>query len=108
FKGTFFSTGGYSAEYGQALSSALSLNTKDLSMRTQGDLSIMSVGGGYAQTLANETQSISLTANYFDLSPYQKLVKQDFDWERAPNGWDIELSAQQKLKKGGLVKVLAR
>ncbi|MDR7128567.1 hypothetical protein J2X69_000899 [Algoriphagus sp. 4150] len=108
FKGTFFSTGGYSAEYGQALSSALSLNTKDLSMRTQGDLSIMSVGGGYAQTLANETQSISLTTNYFDLKPYQKLIKQDFDWERAPYGWDIELSAQQKLKNGGLVKVLAR
>lgn len=108
FKGTFFSTGGYSAEYGQALSSALSLNTKDHSLRTQGDLSIMSVGGGYAQTLANDTQSISLTANYFDLKPYQKLIKQEFDWERAPNGWDVELSAQQKLKKGGLVKVLAR
>ena len=108
FKGTFFSTGGYSAEYGQALSSALSLNTKDHSLRTQGDLSIMSVGGGYAQTLANETQSISLTANYFDLKPYQKLIKQDFDWERAPFGWDVELSAQQMLKKGGLVKVLAR
>ncbi|WP_339867402.1 TonB-dependent receptor [uncultured Algoriphagus sp.] len=108
FKGTFFSTGGYSAEYGQALSSTLSLNTKDHSLRTQGDLSIMSVGGGYAQTLANETQSISLTANYFDLKPYQKLIKQDFDWERAPFGWDVELSAQQKLKKGGLMKVLAR
>ncbi|TXE14697.1 TonB-dependent receptor [Algoriphagus aquimarinus] len=108
FKGTFFSTGGYSAEYGQALSSALSLNTKDHSLRTQGDLSIMSVGGGYAHTLANDTQSISLTGNYFDLKPYQKLIKQDFDWERAPYGWDVELSAQQKLKKGGLVKVLAR
>jgi len=108
FKGTFFSTGGYSAEYGQALSSTLSLNTKDQSIRTQGDLSLMSVGGGYAQTFANDTQSISLTANYFDLKPYQKLIKQDFDWERAPYGWDVELSAQQKLKKGGLVKVLAR
>lgn len=108
FKGTFFSTGGYSAEYGQALSSTLSLNTKDQSIRTQGDLSLMSVGGGYAQTLANDTQSISLTANYFDLKPYQKLIRQDFDWERAPYGWDVELSAQKKLKKAGLVKVLAR
>ncbi|WP_323821532.1 TonB-dependent receptor [Algoriphagus sp. C2-6-M1] len=108
FKGTFFSTGGYSAEYGQALSSALSLNSKDQSLRTQGDLSLMSVGGGYAQTLANETQSISLTANYFDLKPYQKLIRQDFEWERAPYGWDVELSAKQQLKKGGLVKVLAR
>ncbi|WP_332913878.1 TonB-dependent receptor [Algoriphagus boritolerans] len=35
FKGTFFSTGGYSAEFGQALSSALALNTKDLAKRSK-------------------------------------------------------------------------
>jgi hypothetical protein len=108
FKGTFFSTGGYSAEYGQALSSALALNTKDLSIRDQGDLSLMSVGGGYSHTLANEEQSITLTGNYFDLSPYQGLVKQDFDFERAPFGWDLEAAAQKKLGKDGLLKVLGR
>ncbi|TDK44315.1 TonB-dependent receptor [Algoriphagus formosus] len=108
FKGTFFSTGGYSAEYGQALSSALALNTKDLSIRDQGDLSLMSVGGGYSHTLANEEQSITLTGNYFDLSPYQGLVKQDFDFERAPFGWDLEVAAQKKLGKDGLLKVLGR
>lgn len=108
FKGTFFSTGGYSAEYGQALSSALALNTKDLSLRNQGDLSLMSVGGGYAHTLANEKQSLTVSGNYFDLSPYQGLVKQDFDFERAPFGWDLELGAQKKLGKDGLLKVLGR
>lgn len=108
FKGTFFSTGGYSAEYGQALSSTLALNTKDVSPRTQGDLNIMSVGGGYAQTLSNEKQSISFSANYFDLKPYQNLVKQDFDWERSPYGIDLEIAAQQQLKKGGSIKALAR
>ena len=108
FKGTFFSTGGYSAEYGQALSSALALNTKDLAIRSQGDLSIMSVGGGYAQTLANGKRSISISGNVFDLKPYQGLVKQSFDWERAPHGLDLEIAAQAKLNKGGLLKVLAR
>lgn len=108
FKGTFFSTGGYSAEYGQALSSALALNTKDLAKRSQGDLSIMSVGGGYSHTLANEKHSLTVTGNIFDLKPYQALIKQDFDWERAPYGVDLELAAQQKTKKGGLWKVLAR
>ncbi|GAB2495361.1 TonB-dependent receptor [Algoriphagus taiwanensis] len=108
FKGTFFSTGGYSAEYGQALSSALALNTKDLAIRSQGDLSIMSVGGGYAHTLANEKQSLTVSGNIFDLKPYQNLVKQDFDWERAPYGVDLEIAAQQKTAKGGLWKVLAR
>lgn len=108
FKGTFFSTGGYSAEYGQALSSALAMNTKDLSIRSQGDLSIMSVGGGYSHTLANEKHSLTVSGNVFDLTPYQELVKQNFDWERAPYSYDFELAAQQKLKKGGLLKVLAR
>ncbi|MFL0685091.1 MAG: TonB-dependent receptor [Algoriphagus aquaeductus] len=108
FKGTFFSTGGYSAEFGQALSSALALNTKDLAKRSQGDLSIMSVGGGYSHTLANDKQSITVSGNIFDLKPYQGLIKQNFDWERAPFGRDLELAAQQKTAKGGLWKVLAR
>lgn len=108
FKGTFFSTGGYSAEFGQALSSALALNTKDLAIRSQGDLSIMSVGGGYAHTLANEKRSISVSGNIFDLKPYQALIKQTFDWERAPYGLDLEVAAQHKFNKGGLIKVLAR
>ena len=108
FKGTFFSTGGYSAEFGQALSSALALNTKDLAKRSQGDLSIMSVGGGYSHTLANDKRSITVSGNIFDLKPYQTLIKQNFDWERAPFGRDLELAAQQKTAKGGLWKVLAR
>jgi hypothetical protein len=108
FKGTFFSTGGYSAEFGQALSSALALNTKDLAIRSQGDLSIMSVGGGYAHTLANDKRSISISGNIFDLKPYQKLIKQDFDWERAPYGIDLEVAGQHKLNKGGMLKILAR
>ncbi|RIW18891.1 TonB-dependent receptor [Algoriphagus lacus] len=108
FKGTFFSTGGYSAEYGQALSSALALNTKDLAKRSQGDLSIMSVGGGYSHTLANDQRSLTVSGNIFDLKPYQALIKQDFDWERAPYGIDLEVAAQQKTAKGGLWKVLAR
>jgi hypothetical protein len=108
FKGTFFSTGGYSAEFGQALSSTLALNTKDLAVRSQGDLSIMSVGGGYAHTIANDKRSINVSGNVFDLKPYQNIIKQDFDWERAPYGLDLEIAAQHKLNKGGLVKVLAR
>ncbi|WP_026968404.1 TonB-dependent receptor [Algoriphagus terrigena] len=108
FKGTFFSTGGYSAEYGQALSSALAMNTKDVAVRSQVDLSVLSVGAGYSHTLANDNRSISLSGNILDLTPYQALVKQNFDWERAPHGWDLELAAQSKLKKGGILKVLAR
>lgn len=104
FKGSFFSTGGYSAEYGQALSSALALNTVDIPLRSQGDISIMSLGGGYTQTLVGKNNSLTASANYFDLAPYQSLIKQNFDWERAPHGWDVSLSANQKIGNGGILK----
>ncbi|WP_375580796.1 TonB-dependent receptor [Marivirga tractuosa] len=104
FKGSFFSTGGYSAEYGQALSSALALNTVDIPLRSQGDISIMSLGGGYTQTLVGKNNSLTASANYFDLAPYQSLIKQNFDWERAPYGWDVSLAANQKVGNGGILK----
>src|SRR5215210_3307923 len=49
FKGTVFSTGGYSALYGQALSSALILESIDLPERSAANLFVspIVVGGGY-------------------------------------------------------------
>src|SRR4030095_15079960 len=49
FKGTVFSTGGYSALYGQALSSAVILESIDLPDRTSARLgvSVLSLDGGY-------------------------------------------------------------
>ena len=44
FKGTVFSTGGYSALYGQALSSALILDSTDLAEQTQADPGIFTSG----------------------------------------------------------------
>lgn len=108
FKGSFFSTGGYSAEFGNALSSALSLNTVDMPLRSQGDISLLSVGGGYSHTLVGKVQSLTTSANYLDLSPYQSVVRQNFDWERSPYGWDTEVSYRRKMGKGGMIKAYAR
>jgi hypothetical protein len=104
FKGSFFSTGGYSAEYGHALSSALSLNSVDIPARTQGDLSIMGIGGGYSQTLVGKNNSLTASANFLDLRPYQNLISQNFDWERAPYGWDAEIMGRQKISNKTLLK----
>lgn len=107
FKGSFFSTGGYSAEYGQALSSALALNTLDLPLRNQGDLSIMSLGGGYTQTMVKDNNALTATANYYNLAPYQSLVSQKFDWEKSPSSWDTEVSLRHKWGKSGFLKAYA-
>ena len=107
FKGTVFSTGGYSAEYGQALSSALVLHSNDLPDKTQGDISLMSVGGDVAYTKKWERNSISAKVQYTDLRPYQDLVRQFFDWEKAPTGQVGEVVFRQKVKENGLLKVYA-
>jgi len=107
FKGSFFSTGGYSAEYGQALSSALALNTLDMPLRNQGDLSIMSLGGGYTHTLVGKKNALTASANYYNLAPYQSLVNQKFDWEKSPASWDTEVSLKQKWGKTGFIKAYA-
>ncbi len=77
FKGITFSTGGYSAEYGQALSSILLLNTTDVPDQEKTDISIMSVGGGVGHTEIWGDESLSLNTSYINLAPYQYLVPAD-------------------------------
>ncbi|MGN7513753.1 MAG: TonB-dependent receptor [Allomuricauda sp.] len=74
FKGISFSTGGYSAEYGQALSSVLLLNTTDVPLQEKTDVSIMSVGGGVGHTKIWGDQSLSINTNYLNLAPYEALI----------------------------------
>ncbi|WP_420602216.1 TonB-dependent receptor [Flagellimonas sp.] len=74
FKGITFSTGGYSAEYGQALSSVLLLNTTDVPDQEKTDISVMSVGGGLGHTKIWGDQSLSINTSYINLSPYEALI----------------------------------
>ncbi len=74
FKGITFSTGGYSAEYGQALSSVLLLNTSDVPDQEKTDISIMSVGAGLGHTEIWGDQSLSLNTSYLNLAPYEALL----------------------------------
>ena len=74
FKGITFSTGGYSAEYGQALSSVLLLNTTDVPDQEKTDVSAMSVGGGVGHTEIWGDTSLSFNTQYINLSPYETLI----------------------------------
>jgi len=74
FKGITFSTGGYSAEYGQALSSVLLLNTTDVPDQEKTDIQIMSVGGGLGHTEIWGDESLSVNASYINLAPYQWII----------------------------------
>ncbi|MBC31882.1 MAG: TonB-dependent receptor [Muricauda sp.] len=74
FKGITFSTGGYSAEYGQALSSVLLLNTTDVPDQEKTDIQVMSVGGGLGHTEIWNNTSLSINTQYINLSPYEALI----------------------------------
>lgn len=104
FDGISFSTGGYSAEFGEALSSILSLNTIDTPAQNQTDISLMTVGIGVGNTQKRERQSLTFNLNYINLEPYQWLVPQAVDWNSPVQSMGGEMVYRYQFKRG-LLKV---
>lgn len=104
FDGITFSTGGYSAEYGQALSSVLLLNTIDEPTQEKTDIAIMSVGGGLGHTEKWEKSSLSLNASYINLAPYIAILPDRNDWQKPFETASGEAVFRQKIGNG-LLKV---
>jgi len=100
FKGITFSTGGYSAENGDALSSVLLLNTIDNPAQNQTDVSIMTVGVGLGKSKKWEHSSLTFNTSYINLKPYYFLVPQSLDWNKAPETFGGELVFRTKIKNG--------
>ncbi len=82
FSGMSFSTGGYSAEFGEALSSVLLLNTEDEPAGEKTNWAFMTVGLGVGNTQKWGKSSLSLNLNYINLAPYISVFKQNVDWKK--------------------------
>jgi CarboxypepD_reg-like domain/TonB-dependent Receptor Plug Domain len=104
FKGTSFSTGGYSAEYGQALSSALVLNSKDKAEMNQTDIGFLSVGGDIAQTIACDRSSWTGKLQYTNIRPYFNFINQRVDWNSPPVSIEGSSAYRQQVGKDGMLK----
>ena len=106
FKGTIFSTGGYSALYGQALSSALILESKDLPERTEADLalSVVGVGGGIQHLAKNKRSSWGVSYNYTNLWLGFAINKQKQDFYQIPVNHQGDANFRIKTKNGGIIK----
>ena len=100
FKGISFSTGGYSAEYGEALSSVLLLNTEDVPSEEKTDISLMTVGLGLANTQIWGKNSITFNSSYINLAPYQKAVPQNLDWNKPFQSLSGETVFRHSFTKG--------
>ncbi|MGZ5286461.1 MAG: TonB-dependent receptor plug domain-containing protein, partial [Flavisolibacter sp.] len=106
FKGTVFSTGGYSALYGQALSSAVILESIDLPDQTSATLgvSILGLNGGYQHLNKKKTASWGITGNYMNLGPAFAVLKQKQDYFQAPAIYNAEGNFRVKTSETGMLK----
>jgi len=106
FKGTVFSTGGYSALYGQALSAAVILESIDLPERSSAGLSLSPLfAGGQFQHLAKDNRSsYGATYGYTNLSLYFGMVPQKPDYFRVPQLHNADVNFRVKVGKTGMLK----
>jgi vitamin B12 transporter len=106
FKGTVFSTGGYSALYGQALSSVVLLESIDLPEKSEIDASISPILGGIGtQQLSKDKQSSwGVSYNYTNVGLYFHAVKQVPDYFEMPQYHNADANFRIRTKNGGMIK----
>lgn len=106
FKGTVFSTGGYSALYGQALSSALILESVDVPERSEASASFSPIflGAGLQKVAKDKKSSWGIRYDYTNLAAYFKVIKQTPDYFTVPEYHAADANFRIKTPKGGIVK----
>ena len=106
FKGNVFSSGGYSAVYGQALSGVLALESIDLPERNSADFGISPIfaSGGIQRVNQEKTHSYGISLGYSNLELMQKILKFNTDFEKAPNSFGGNGNFRIKTSRGGFIK----
>ena len=105
FSGTLFSTGAYSAEFGQALSSIVDMKTNSVETENKSSISIMTVGVMGSTTKCWKNASLSLSGDYVTSGLSNKINTQQVDWIKNPAGVDGTLMYRQRTGKSGVFKV---
>ena len=105
FRGTVFSTGGYSAEYGQALSSVLLLNSIDMPEKDETGFSLFFSGGSINKSNKWEKSSLSASLQYINMSPSYRIINSNIKWNHAPENFSPMIAYRHKIGKRGLIKV---
>lgn len=100
FKGINFSTGGYDANFGQALSGILELETKDFPTENSFDLGFLTLGIAGAINKSWEKDALSTSLSYFNLQPTVKVLETRDDWKKAPENGTGEIIYRHQFNKG--------
>ncbi|MEO1655583.1 MAG: TonB-dependent receptor, partial [Bacteroidota bacterium] len=105
FKETSFSTGGYSAEYGQALSSVIILKTQDIPNRESTGLSVTAAGLNLNHSqLFGKNSALLVGGGYTNLIPLFELVPQNADWIKPPEGYGGSIAYRHRTSNSGMFK----
>ncbi|WP_347838911.1 TonB-dependent receptor [uncultured Draconibacterium sp.] len=104
FNGVQFNTGGYSAEYGQALSSVLVLKSTDLPDDDNTGISLMSIGAEANRTERWENTSLMVSGGYTNLSLYDKIFNSSIDWEKPVESVNGSAVFRHKTRSSGMLK----
>ena len=114
FQGTAFSQGGYSAQYGQALSAIVDLKTwsrfGDFNANTFG---ITPLSLGYGRAYGNDSTICGINIDYSNLKYFQNFnsssdfIKSRVSFSKPPEGLEVKTNYSKKFKKG-IYKYLGR
>jgi hypothetical protein len=107
FQGVSFSSGGYSARYGQALSGVLELNSVDIA-----DKSTINLGASFAGVYGSGTKkwkksSLDVGGSYNNLTPFYKLAATNFKFYDVPVGGSGNARYVWTPNKHGILKASA-
>lgn len=107
FKESTFSAGGYSAQYGQALSSLLILDTKDLPDRSSDQFRLVTLGFGGAHTERLQNSSVMVGFNYYNFNPNDNVDPQNVDWVKNPEQEQVTFAYKWRPNSNAMFKVTA-
>lgn len=106
FKGVAFSSGGYSARYGQALSSVLELNSNDMPDKSTVNLGVNMAGVYASASKLNKKTSIEGSAYYNNLAPFYEVAKANVDYYKVPVGGGGSAKFVYMPNKDGILKAM--
>ena len=104
FKGINFSLGGYSGEYGQALSSVLPMETTDMATDDKYGVSASLVDWNVGGTKAFMNSSLSFNAALTSMGVYDKLFTERFDFTRPYRKLSGEAQYKAELSSASVLK----
>ena len=110
FQGTAFSQGGYSAQYGQALSAIVDLKTwsrfGDFNANTYG---ITPLSLSYGRAYGNDSTVCGINLDYTNIEYFQNFNNEGFlseyikdrtNFEKAPEGFEVKANYSKKFENG--------